>query len=143
MKLPRNNWLIIGVAFGLWLFSWCFMMSFHSHPTIGNEGYYVWTAAKAALPLIAIVCMYALALRSAMSRQRSKLIVHLTYLTMLALFAPIVWGGMNGSLNANDALMGAIIDVACIATLVYGAAIFWLFRGIEVAAHKLRRKSDV
>jgi hypothetical protein len=143
MHLPRNNWLIIGVAFGLWLLSWFFMMSFHANPTIGDEGYYVWTASKAALPLVAVVCMYALGVRTAVSRQRSKFIVHLTYLTMLAFFAPAMLGGMEGSLNAHDAPMGAIVDAACIAALVYGAVIFWLFRGVEIAVRKLRRKHDV
>jgi hypothetical protein len=142
MKLPRNNWMIIGVAFGLWLLSWFFMMAFAHDPTIGNDGYYVWTASKAALPLAAAVCMYGLAIRSAAARDRSKLAVHLTYIAILGLLIPTMWGGMQGSLHAHDAPMGAIVDAACVAALIYGAAIFWVFRGIELGARKLWRRHD-
>ena len=143
MQLPRKNWLIIGIAFGLWLLSWFFMLLFHGHPTIGNEGYYVWTASKAALPLISAVCMYALEVRSATSIPRSKLVVHLTYLTVLTLFAPLMWGGMMASLDAHDAPIGAIVDVACIVALVYGAVVYWIFRVVEICVMRLRRKHDV
>ena len=47
MRLPRNNWEVLGGAFGAWLLSWVFMAAFHE--AVGNWGFYAWTVVKAAL----------------------------------------------------------------------------------------------
>ena len=116
------------------------MIANHGDPIIGNIGNVVWTAFKAALPLVATVLMYALAIRSAAAQGRSKIVVHLTYVTVFALLIPNAYYGMLGSLEATDAPMGIIVDVAGISALIYGGFVFWLFRGIEIGIQKYRQR---
>lgn len=48
--IAPNNWIIIGVSFGLLLFSVLFMDLFSFVSIIGNQGYFVQAIGAAALP---------------------------------------------------------------------------------------------
>jgi len=134
MQVPRNNWIIIGVALGLWLFSWLFV--YIQHWPICDREFYIWTTGKALLPLVATLCMYVLAMRTAGSRGRSKLIVHLTYIIILPLLANSLLVGWKDSIKWDD----TAVDWSCAFALMVGGIIFWLFRGIDIVIHRIRNR---
>jgi hypothetical protein len=130
MQLPRNNWTIIGATLLLWLFSWLFV--YVQHWPIGDREFYIWTTGKALLPLIAIVAMYMLTIRTACLRKRNKFIVHFTYLIILLLAANCLRIGWKDSITWDD----TAIDWSCIFALIVGGFLFWFFRGIDFLIFK-------
>jgi hypothetical protein len=136
MQVPRNNWTIIGTTLGLWLFSWLFVYT--QHWPIGDREFYIWTTGKALLPLVAILCMYVLAVRTAATRGRSKLILHLTYMIVLLLSANSLHVGWKDSVEWDD----TAVDWSCVFVLTIGGIIFWFFRGIEIVIRRIRNSKS-
>jgi hypothetical protein len=139
MQRLRNNWTILGAAVAAYVLSWLFALAFEN----SHNCFVIWTAFKAALPLIAVVCMYALAIRMTSARKRSKVIVHLTYPILLVLLLPMMFAGMMGSLSAEDAPGGAAVDAMCFFALLFGSMFFWLLRTIEWVVKMIRSENDV
>ena len=137
MPTVFNNWIVVGLAFSLWLVSFLLL------PVAGDDFYLARTVGAGILPVLASIFMYGLALRSAPLHGRSKVGVHLTWLVIIGLLVPMMWTGMQGTLNAVEPPDGFAVDLAALAALLFGAVIFWTFRLIEIAVRKLQRKQDV
>ena len=93
--------------------------------------FWVWVGLKAAVPIIAAFVMYRIGLREAEARRRSALAVHLTYILILLLVAPLSVMGFEFLLSKPEAPAGAVQDLICVLQLMMGGVIFWLIRGGE------------
>ena len=139
MGLPRNNWPVLAVAVGGWLLSW-FIVSAASD--VPDWLFWIWIGSKAALPIIAAFVMYRIALREADAHGRSLFAVHLTYILILLLFAPLSAIGFILLLSKPEAPGGAVQDLICVLQLMIGGVIFWLIRGGEFMLKKVFRQDN-
>jgi len=136
--LPRNNGPVLGVAVGGWLISWLILLGAGDVPDwlVG-----LWVGLKAAVPIVAAFVMYRIALREAGARSRSIFAVHLTYILILLLFAPLSVEGFAFMLTKPEAPGGIVQDGICVLQLLTGGAVFWLIRAGEFLVKRMYERS--
>jgi len=137
--LPRNNGPVLAVAVGGWLLSWVILLGAGDVP---DRLVCLWIGLKAAAPIIAAFVMYRIALREAGARSRSIFAVHLTYILILLLFAPLSVEGFAFMLTKPEAPGGIVQDGICVLQLLIGGAVFWIIRGGEFLVRMMYKRSQ-